>query len=356
MEFELNELEREVSELAESMLRDHSAPERLLELENSGVRIDLELWATLRGGGLTTVGIDESHGGTGLGFAEACLVLEQVGRTTAAAPLLGHLIGLHALQRAGASALLQELVQSEGWVAVSGRSDRGNSLRCEGSRVTGEISVVPYAAGADAYVLPARHAAGWKLCLVGAAQSGIRAEPQLATDKSPAARLILAGVEAQVLGGADLLDWMRQRLLVGLSAMQSGVVDEAIRLTTAYVSEREAFGVKIGAFQAVSQRMADAYIDAMRLQLLSRHAASVLDRQDDGLVDALAAKLTAGDVGHGVLHTCQQVHGGIGHDRGYPLWRYTVAAKQHEMALMSSAEAAAALGQVIAADPQRVAL
>src|SRR5208283_1024099 len=130
----------------------------------------------------------------------------------------------------------------------------------------------------------------------------------------------------------------------GSCALQLGDVYEAIRLTAAYVSEREVFSVKIGTFQAVSQRMADAYIDRMALQLMSRNAASVLARQEDATADVLAAKMLAGDVGHRVLASCQHVHGGIGHDRDYPLWRYAVAAKQNELAIASSGEATAMLG------------
>jgi len=40
----------------------------------------------------------------------------------------------------------------------------------------------------------------------------------------------------------------------------------------------------------------------------------------------------------------------------YPLWRYCVAAKQNEIATMSSAEAAAALGVLVATEPDRVTL
>jgi len=355
MEFELNELQREVIELTESLMRDHATPERLLALENSGNRIDLELWAALREAGLTTAGIAESHGGAGFTFAEACLVLEQAGRTTAAAPLLPHLVGLHTLERCQAWAELEAFARGAGWLAVSARTGRGNTLRLEHGRISGEIRVVPYAQGAEACLLPVRAAEGWVLCLVGLGQA-VALELQIATDKSPAARLTLDGAPGRALGGADLLAWMRQRLLAGTCSMQAGVVEEAIRLTTAYVGEREAFGAKIGSFQAVSQRMADAYIDAMTLQLLSRNAASVLATQDDGWVDALSAKLIAGDVGHRVLHVCQQVHGGIGHDRGYPLWRYAVAAKQNEMATMSSAEAVSELGRIIADRPELVTL
>lgn len=356
MDFELNELECQIAELAESLMRDHSTPERLLALENSGNRVDLELWGALREAGLTAVGIVDDQDGAGPGFSEACLVLEQAGRTTAAVPLLSHTVALHTLQRCEARAELQEFVRTEGWLAVSARSDRGNSLRLESGRVSGEISAVPFATGAVAYLLPVRASGAWTLCLIRAGQADSSVEEQLCTDKSPAGKLVLTGANAKELGGPERLDWMRQRLLAGTCSIQSGVVEEAIRMTAAYVSEREAFGVKIGTFQAVSQRMADAYIDSMTLQLLSRHTASVLARQDDGLVDALSAKLTAGDVGHRVLHVCQQVHGGIGHDRGYALWRYAVAAKQNELATMSSAEAAAALGRVVATDPERVAL
>ncbi len=356
MDFELNELEREIGDLAESLMRDHGSPERLLELENGGNRVDCTLWAALREAGLTTVGIAEEHGGTGLSFAEACLVFEQAGRTTAAVPVVYHTVGLHALQRCEAITELRELSAATGWLAVSTRAERGNTLRFEGDRVSGDISPVAYAGGAAAYLVPVREAGNRVLCLIRAGQGGLRVEEQVSTDKSPAGRLMLEGVVAQRLGGPELVEWMSQRLLAGLSAVQSGVVDEAIRMTTAYVSEREAFGVKIGTFQAVSQRMADAYIDSMTLQLLSRNAAAVLARQDDGRVDALSAKMMAGDAGHRVLHICQQVHGGMGHDRGYPLWRHTVAAKHNELAAMSTVEAAAALGKVIATEPGRVAL
>lgn len=357
MDFELNSLELEISELAGSLLRDHSTPERLLELESSGNRADLELWGAMHEAGLTAVGIEEQHGGAGLGFAEACIVLEQVGRATAAVPALQHMVGLHALQRCGAIAELRELTASDRWLTVSGRTGRGNGLRLQGGRISGEISTVAYAAGAAAYLVPVEESGAWTSWLVRAGQPGLELEEQVSTDKSPVAKLTFADVQGiRLAGDVDLVDWMRQRLLAGAASIQSGVVDEAIRMTTAYVSEREAFGVKIGTFQAVSQGMANTYVDSMVLQLLSRNAAAVLAKQDDGLVDALSAKLMAGDVGHRVLHVCQQVHGGIGHDRGYPLWRYAVAAKHNELATLSSAEAVAELGRVMATKPERVIL
>lgn len=356
MDFGLHETERELCELAESMLRDFSTPERLLKLEESGLRVDRELWAALRDSGITTIGIEPEHGGTGLGFGEACLVLEQAGRMVAAAPLLTHGIALQTLQRAGALEELLRSMAAPGWLAASPRTDRGNGLQEASGRLTGTVSAVPYAPEAEAFLLPARADGSWNLYLVPAGQQGARIEGQLGTDKSPMGRLTLERAQALRLGDATLLEWLRQRLIAGSCAIQSGVVEEAIKLTTAYVSEHEAFGVKVGAFQAVSQRMADACIDSMALQLMSRHVAAMLAARDDAVADVMAAKMLAGDVGHRVLASCQHVHGGVGHDRGYPLWRYAVAAKQNELAVTSSSEAAAALGAVIAAQPALVAL
>ena len=60
--------------------------ERLKELEAGGETFDRELWAELAEAGLLGIALPEAQGGGGLGFLEAALVLEQVGRTVAPVP------------------------------------------------------------------------------------------------------------------------------------------------------------------------------------------------------------------------------------------------------------------------------
>src|SRR5262249_48168020 len=48
-------------------------------------------------------------------------------------------------------------------------------------------------------------------------------------------------------------------LTAGAAAYQLGVVERALELAAEYTRTREQFGRPIGAFQAVSQRLADAY-------------------------------------------------------------------------------------------------
>ena len=121
---------------------------------------------------------------------------------------------------------------------------------------------------------------------------------------------------------------------VGLCAMQAGVIERALELTAEYARNRVQFGRPIGSFQAVAQRLADAYIDVEAVWLTMWQAAWLLASGAEG--DAAArggaavatAKFWAAEAGHRVAHTAVHVHGGLGIDMSYPVHRYFVAAKQ----------------------------
>lgn len=350
MDFALNELQRELSELAARILGDSSGGKRLAQLEASGNRLDLPLWQLLVDSGLSAVAIAEENGGAGLTFFEACLVLEQLGKTVAALPLLGHTVAALALQHAGEGEFLQSLPAKAGWLACSART-QGNSLYWADGKVHGRVGAVPYARGSQAMLLPARVAGEWRLCRIGSDQPGIALVAQTSTALEPQALVSCEHAEASVIGDTSLLPWLRQRLIVATCAAQTGIVDAAIAMTTHYISEREQFGVKIGSFQAVSHRMADAWIDLVNLRLMSHSAAALLSERDRADLEVLSAQVWAADAGHRVLASCQHVHGGMGHDRDYPLWRYAVWARHCELAQGNGSLALAQLGEVIAADP-----
>ena len=141
----------------------------------------------------------------------------------------------------------------------------------------------------------------------------------------------------RVLGGAvgaGVADWLVARATVGLCAMQSGVIERALELTAEYAKSRVAFGRPIGSFQAVTQRLADAFVDVEAVRLTMWQAAWLLAagpaRPD---VAVATAKFWAADAGHRVAHTAVHVHGGMGIDVTYPVHRYFVAAKRNEFAL-----------------------
>ncbi|MFM7783604.1 MAG: acyl-CoA dehydrogenase family protein, partial [Gammaproteobacteria bacterium] len=279
MDFSLNELQRELVDLARQILRRGATPERLATLEASGSRLDTELWRELVDAGLGAVGLEESADGPGLGFLETCLVLEEAGRAVAPVPLAGHACGMLALQQAGAVDAIAKISAEGGWLAASARQDAGNTLQFGAGVLTGSLSLVPYAAGSRSLLVPARCGAEWQLVLVDTDASGLGLEAQVSTSLEPCARLQADGVAARVIGTPDLLPWLAGRLSVAACALQSGVVAEALDISTRYVAEREQFGVKIGSFQSVNHRLADCFIDVMNLRLLVQAAASRLDRE-----------------------------------------------------------------------------
>jgi len=120
---------------------------------------------------------------------------------------------------------------------------------------------------------------------------------------------------------------------VGLCAVQLGVAARALELTSAYAQSRVQFGKPIGSFQAVRQRLADAYIDTEAIGLTMWQAAWLLDEGLPCDSEVATAKFWAADAGHRVAHTAVHVHGGVGIDVDYPLHRYFVAAKHNEFAL-----------------------
>ncbi len=111
------------------------------------------------------------------------------------------------------------------------------------------------------------------------------------------------------------------------------MLERALELTAAYAREREQFGRPIGSFQAVGQRLADAYIDVEAVRLTTWEAAWRLAEGLPASAELATAKFWAADAGHRVAHTAVHMHGGTGIDMDGALHRYFVAAKRNEFAL-----------------------
>jgi len=165
--------------------------------------------------------------------------------------------------------------------------------------------------------------------------------------------------DGRILGepgrGAQIARWLAARATVGLCAVAAGVAERALELTASYARERAQFGRPIGSFQAVAQRLADAYIDVEAIRLTMWQAAWQLacadddERPGDAEVAAAVAtaKFWAADAGHRVAHTVVHVHGGLGIDTSYPLHRYFLAAKQAEFTLGGAARQLLRLGDLL---------
>jgi alkylation response protein AidB-like acyl-CoA dehydrogenase len=135
---------------------------------------------------------------------------------------------------------------------------------------------------------------------------------------------------------------------VAWCAVQLGVTERALELTAEHALGRVQFGRPIGGFQAVAQRLADAYVDVEAIRLTLWQAAWRLAAGRPAEAEVATAKFWAADGGHRVAHTAVHVHGGVGIDLDHPLHRYFVAAKRNEFALGGATEQLRRLGDVLA--------
>ena len=152
----------------------------------------------------------------------------------------------------------------------------------DGWRLDGSKELVPAAQIAQTIVIPAEIDDGdVGLFLLDTEADGVEVRPAVTTNGEPHADVILDGAvvsgEDRLAGdGAEMIESLHTRALVGLCAIQLGVTERALRIAASYTTEREQFGRPIGSFQAVQQRMADAFIDVEAIRWTMWQAAWLL--------------------------------------------------------------------------------
>ena len=349
MDFSENEEQRELAALTRQILSGVT-PERLRAAEDAGDRFDPELWSDLAGAGVLAAALPEALGGAGLDVLAQCAVLIELGRAVAPVPYLASI-----MLGAGAVARFGTPQQQRQWAGPAGRGElvltaalaeedgddpaepSARAVRMDrGWQLSGVKTVVPAAPQAALMLVPAATPDGVLVFLVAAGDRGVSVERQQLTNRDSAGRVVLDGVtlgEDQLLADGAAAGWLAAAGTVGLCALQAGVTERALELTAEYARDRVQFGKPIGGFQAVAQRLADAYIDVEAIRLTMWQAAWRLSEGLPCATEVATAKFWAADGGHRVAHTAVHIHGGMGIALEYPLHRYFTAAKHHEFAL-----------------------
>ena len=348
MDFGLTEEQVELAGLTRKILAEREAP-----------------WGDLAAAGVLAAGLPVSLGGAGLGLLEQCSVLIELGRAACDVPYLASVV-----LGAGALASFGTTAQRQRWAAPAGQGsvvltaalaeEDGDDPRVPSTRaervggqwvLTGLKTAVDAAPEADLFLVPCTSPDEVLVFLVAPSDAGVSVEPQQLTDFGSAGRVVLSGVtlgDDRVLGGDGVADWLVARATVGLCAVQSGVIERALELTAEYAKSRVAFGRPIGSFQAVTQRLADAFVDVEAVRLTMWQAAWRLASGAAAATEVPTAKFWAAEAGHRVAHTAVHVHGGMGIDVTYPVHRYFVAAKRHEFALGGATAQLRRIGDVLA--------
>jgi len=372
MDFSLSEEQDDLKGLAEQVLQGELTHERLKEVEGGDDNFDRELWAKLAEAGVLGIAVPEAHGGGGLGFLEAAVVLEQVGRTVAPVPYYATVVlGALPIAKFGSdaqqAALLPAVVAGDSIITAALFEAGADPLKPvttakrdgDGWVLDGMKDCVPAGPIADRVLVPASTDDGRVIvAIVDPGAKGITRERQDTTSHHPEARLTLQGVrvaEGDVLGtaenGAEALAWIIDRATAALCAIAVGVCEEALRMTAEYTKTREQFDRPIATFQAVGQRAADAYIDTEAIRLTAWQAIWRLAEELPASAEVAVAKFWAAEGGQRVVHAAQHLHGGMGVDRDYPLHRYFLWAKVIELSLGGTTPQLLKLGRILADEP-----
>lgn len=322
-----------------------------------------ELWPQMGALGLHGITVGEEWGGSGLGYLEHCVAMEEVSRASGS---VGLSYGAHSnlcvnqLNRWATDAqkkrYLPKLISGEhlGALAMS-ETEAGSdvvSMRLEarksGSRylLNGSKMWITNGPSADTVIVyaktdPAAGPRGITAFIVERGFKGFSIAQKL--DKlgmrgSETGELVFADCEVpeeNVLGqpgeGVRILMSGLDYERVVLAAGPLGLMRAALDLVLPYVRERKQFGQPIGSFQLMQGKIADMYVGANAARAYIYAVAKAADRGGATRQDAAGAILYAAEKATSLALDAIQCLGGTGYINDMPAGRLLRDAKLYEI-------------------------
>jgi len=358
----LSEEQELLQRTARDFVAGHTPLKRLRQLRDASDPdgFSRDLWEEMGQLGWTGLLFPEDFGGSGLGYLDLMVLMEELGRGLAPEPMLSTvLLGGNALLLGGSEVQKQEHLSQVAAgkrllaLAFQEAGSRYDVHRVEtraeksgtGWKLSGEKIQVLDGHVADLLIVSARTSGGANddqgitLFALRADTPGLTVTRQSRVDSRNVALVRLDGVQASadnLVGrpdtGGELLRRVVDRATIGLCAEMLGGMLGAFDLTTDYLKTRVQFGTVIGTFQALKHRAAKMYVETELARSAVMHGHRVLDegRSDEAIARAACiAKARCSDAFVLIGNEAVQMHGGIGmtdeHDIGFFLKRARVA-------------------------------
>jgi len=319
-----------------------------------------EFWAKLAEQGWLGLVYPEEHGGSGLGFVDLTVLMEEMGRVVMPGPFFSTvLLGGLAISEAGSPAQRKEWLAriasgqaktTLAWTEPSARWDAAG-VTCAarddkgGFVLNGTKLFVLDAHLADALVVVARTGEGKtpeegvSLLLVPKGTRGMEVKLLPTMDQTRKLCEVIfkdASVPADALMGVKGQAWpalarVVERATVALCAEMCGGAQRVLDMTTDYAKIRIAFGKPIGTYQGVKHKAADMLVDVENAKSLTYYAAWAVDENaPEAALAASMAKAYVTDAYRKVAGAGIQLHGGIGFTWEHDLHLYFKRAKSSE--------------------------
>ncbi len=280
------------------------------------------LWSALAEAGFPWVGVPEQAGGSGGSLADACALLQVVGRYAAPVPLAetGVLAGW-ALASAGLA-----LPSGPATVGVGRPDDVVELAGGPGSwRLSARVGRVPWGGECERLVLLAD--LDRQRFVVSVPREGLTVTPgrNLAGEPRDALACDDTALPDDAVAPASdhvTVQTLAVRGALTRAALIAGALSRVSDLTVTYTEQRQQFGRPIARFQAVQQHLVQLAEQAQSARMAVLVAAQNAD-PEPAVFDVAAAKVVASEAATSATRAAHQAHGAIGMTKEYELGQLT---------------------------------
>lgn len=360
MTFELNDEQRAFQGMARTFASEEIGPHAAAWDEAAEFPV-----ATLRKAaalGLAGIYVREASGGSGLTRFDAAVIFEEL---AAACPSTAAYISIHNMvswmidsfgsdeQRARFLPRLLTMEQLASYCLTEpGSGSDAASLKTRAERdgdhyvLNGAKAFISGGGASDLYLVMCRTggpgAEGISTLLVPKDTPGLsfgKKERKLGWNSQPTTAVIFENARVPVVNrlGAEGAGFRFAMMgldggRVNIAACSLGGARACLEAATAHVKQRQQFGRPLAEFQALQFRLADMATELDAARLMVWRAAQALDANaPDKTQHCAMAKRFATDMGFQVCLDAQQIHGGYGYLRDYPLERLVRDTRVHQI-------------------------
>ena len=353
MNFAFTDEQEELRKTVRSFLENKSSEEAVREQMETEDGFDPAVWSQMgEQMGLQGLSIPEEYGGSGYGFVELGIVLEEMGRALLCAPFFSTaVLAANTLLQSGDDAAKAkylpgiasgETIATLAYTEPSGKWDESGitmeaTASGDGYTLSGTKSFVLDGNAASLIIVAAKTGAGISLFAVQGDASGLTRTNLSTMDQTrKQAKLDFDNTPAELIGeegkGWDTIETVLDLAAVALAAEQVGGAQMVLEMAVDYAKVRVQFGRPIGSFQAIKHKCADMLLEVESAKSAAYYGMWCASEMNDELPST--ASLAKAYCSEAYFHAAAeniQIHGGIGFTWEHPAHLYFKRAKSSEL-------------------------
>lgn len=353
MNFAFTDEQEELRSTVRAFLDSKSSEEAVREQMETDNGFDTAVWTQMAEQmGLQGLHIPEEYGGSGFGYVELGIVLEEMGRSLLCAPFFSSVVLaantlIHSGDEAAKKAYLPGIASGEtiatlAYTEPSGKWDEsGVTMQASGSAgsytLTGTKMFVIDGNTANLLIVAARTGSGVSLFAVDGDAAGLTRTALSTMDQTrKQSKIEFSNTPATLIGaegkGWDILSTVLDLAAVGLAAEQVGGAQKVLDMAVEYAKVRVQFGRPIGSFQAIKHKCADMLLEVESAKSAAYYGLWCASEMNEELpsVASLAKAYCSEAYFHATAENIQ-IHGGIGFTWEHPAHLYFKRAKSSEL-------------------------